>query len=67
MCGIINAISRHLNQVSFCESIWKTENRVLLTTSNELEDEWDARNLLYSLRFDLGTAILIPGCNQREV
>jgi len=31
------------------------------------EDEWDDRNLLYSLRFDLGTAILIPGCNLRQV
>ncbi|KAL8826747.1 MAG: hypothetical protein Q9170_007285 [Blastenia crenularia] len=31
------------------------------------EDEWDARNLLYSLRFNIGTAILIPGCNQRNV
>ena len=32
-----------------------------------VEDEWDDRNLLYSLRYDLGTAILIPGCNQRQV
>lgn len=31
------------------------------------ENEWDDRNLLYSLRFDLGTAILIPGCNMRQV
>lgn len=31
------------------------------------EDDWDARNLLYSLRFNIGTAILIPGCNQRQV
>ncbi|KAH9907805.1 Fructosamine kinase-domain-containing protein [Xylariomycetidae sp. FL2044] len=31
------------------------------------EDEWDDRNLLYSLRYDLGTAILIPRCNQRQV
>jgi hypothetical protein len=30
------------------------------------EEEWDDRNLLYSLRFDLGTAILIP-CNQRQM
>ncbi|KAI8949376.1 Fructosamine kinase-domain-containing protein [Xylaria longipes] len=34
---------------------------------SEPEDEWDDRNLLYSLRYDLGTAILIPGCNQRQV
>lgn len=32
-----------------------------------IENEWDDRNLLYSLRYDLGTAILIPGCNQRQV
>ncbi|KAK3305582.1 Fructosamine kinase-domain-containing protein [Chaetomium strumarium] len=30
------------------------------------EEEWDDRNLLYSLRFDLGTAILIH-CNQRQI
>lgn len=29
-------------------------------------EEWDDRNLLYSLRFDLGCAILIP-CSQRQV
>jgi len=34
---------------------------------SEPENEWDDRNLLYSLRFDLGTAILIPGCNMRQV
>lgn len=31
------------------------------------EDDWDGRNLLYSLRFNTGAALLIPGCNQREV
>lgn len=30
------------------------------------EEEWDDRNLLYSIRFDLATAILIP-CNQRQM
>lgn len=25
------------------------------------EEEWDDRNLLYSLRYDLGAAVLIPG------
>ncbi|KAH8586371.1 hypothetical protein B0O99DRAFT_748375 [Bisporella sp. PMI_857] len=34
---------------------------------SEPEDDWDGRNLLYSLRFNIGTAILIPGSNQREV
>ncbi|KAI1259687.1 Fructosamine kinase-domain-containing protein [Xylariaceae sp. FL1019] len=34
---------------------------------SEPEDEWDDRNLLYSLRYDLGAAILIPGCNQRQI
>ncbi|CZT51534.1 uncharacterized protein RSE6_16121 [Rhynchosporium secalis] len=33
---------------------------------SEPEDDWDGRNLLYSLRFNVGAAILIPGCNQRE-
>ncbi|KAI1314240.1 Fructosamine kinase-domain-containing protein [Xylaria venustula] len=33
---------------------------------SEPGEEWDDRNLLYSLRYDLGTAILIPGCNQRQ-
>ena len=28
---------------------------------------WDDRNLLYSRRFDLGTAVLIPDCNMRQV
>jgi len=43
---------------------WSSLFGYLLTLP--IEDEWDARNLLYSLRFDLGTAILIPGCNQRQ-
>jgi len=30
-------------------------------------DEWDDRNLLYSLRFDLGAAVLIPGSDLRKV
>ncbi|KAK2787219.1 hypothetical protein FQN52_007308 [Onygenales sp. PD_12] len=34
---------------------------------SEPVEDWDGRNLLYSLRFNIGTAILIPGCNQREV
>ncbi|PGH02301.1 hypothetical protein GX51_04742 [Blastomyces parvus] len=33
----------------------------------EPKEDWDGRNLLYSLRFNIGTAILIPGCTQREV
>ncbi|KAK3376113.1 Fructosamine kinase-domain-containing protein [Lasiosphaeria ovina] len=33
----------------------------------EPKEEWDDRNLLYSLRFDLGAAIMIPGCNLRQV
>jgi hypothetical protein len=39
----------------------------LTNKRGHLEDDWDGRNLLYSLRFNIGTAILIPGCNQREV
>ncbi|WEW55098.1 hypothetical protein PRK78_000526 [Emydomyces testavorans] len=34
---------------------------------SEPEDDWDDRNLLYSLRFDLGAAVLIPGCNLRQI
>ncbi|KAK3941651.1 Fructosamine kinase-domain-containing protein [Diplogelasinospora grovesii] len=34
---------------------------------SEPKKEWNDRNLLYSLRYDLATAILIPGCNQRQV
>ncbi|KAF2962994.1 hypothetical protein GQX73_g10578 [Xylaria multiplex] len=34
---------------------------------SEPKEEWDDRNLLYSLRYDLGAAILIPGCDQRQV
>jgi protein-ribulosamine 3-kinase len=32
-----------------------------------LAEDWDDRNLLYSLRFDLGTAILMPTSPQRRV
>lgn len=38
-----------------------------LTALPITEEEWDDRNLLYSLRYDLGAAILIPGCNMRQV
>ncbi|KAI4122571.1 MAG: hypothetical protein LQ347_006459 [Umbilicaria vellea] len=34
---------------------------------SEPEEEWDARNLLYSLRYNLSPAIFIPGCNLRQV
>ena len=33
---------------------------------SEPEEEWDDRNELYSLRYDLATAINIPGCNLRQ-
>ena len=33
---------------------------------SEPEEEWDSRNLLYSLRYDLATAVNIPGCNLRS-
>ena len=32
-----------------------------------LVDEWDDRNLLYSLRFDLGAAVVVPGSDLRQV
>ena len=31
------------------------------------EDDWDARNLLYSLAFNIGNTIYIPGSNQRQI
>ncbi|KAI0015215.1 Fructosamine kinase-domain-containing protein [Xylariomycetidae sp. FL0641] len=34
---------------------------------SEPKEEWDDRNLLYSLRYDLGASILIDGCNLRQV
>ncbi|KAJ8131555.1 hypothetical protein O1611_g2072 [Lasiodiplodia mahajangana] len=43
------------------------ENYKLNFPVSEPEDEWDDRNLLYSLRYDLATAIVIPGCNMRQV
>lgn len=30
-------------------------------------EEWDDRNLLYSLRFHLSAAVLIPGSDLREI
>ncbi|PGH36945.1 hypothetical protein GX50_00180 [[Emmonsia] crescens] len=34
---------------------------------SEPKEDWAGRNLLYSLRFNIGAAILIHGCNQREM
>ena len=31
------------------------------------EEDWDARNLLYSLTFNIGNAIYVPGSSQRQV
>lgn len=31
------------------------------------EDDWDARNILYSLTFNIGNTIYIPGSSQRRV
>ncbi|KAF1998177.1 hypothetical protein P154DRAFT_439778, partial [Amniculicola lignicola CBS 123094] len=33
---------------------------------SEPVDEWDARNILYSLTFNIGNAVYIPGSDQRE-
>ncbi|KAI1663180.1 hypothetical protein L13192_12773, partial [Pyrenophora tritici-repentis] len=30
-------------------------------------EDWDARNLLYSLTFNIGNTIYIPGSQQRQV
>lgn len=35
--------------------------------ASEPEAEWDDRNLLYCLRFDLVGVVLVPGCNLRGV
>lgn len=34
---------------------------------SEPAEDWDARNLLYSLPFNIGNAIYIPGSQQRQV
>ncbi|KAI4268567.1 MAG: hypothetical protein LQ337_007766 [Flavoplaca oasis] len=34
---------------------------------SEPEEDWDARNLLYSLTFNIGNTIYIPGSSQRQV
>ncbi|KAL1880763.1 hypothetical protein Daus18300_001377 [Diaporthe australafricana] len=35
-------------------------------TDKHVEEEWGSRNVLYSLRYNLGAAILFPGCAQRK-
>ncbi|KAM4057262.1 fructosamine kinase domain-containing protein [Hirsutella rhossiliensis] len=35
--------------------------------ASEPVDDWDARNLLYSLPFNIGNAIHVPGSTQRQV
>ena len=32
-----------------------------------VEEDWDARNLLYSLTFNIGNMVYIPGSAQRQV
>ena len=34
---------------------------------NVVEEDWDARNLLYSLTFNIATAVYIPGSTQQQV
>jgi protein-ribulosamine 3-kinase len=34
---------------------------------SEPVEDWDARNLLYSLTFNIGNTIYIPGSQQRQV
>lgn len=34
---------------------------------SEPKEDWDARNLLYSLTFNIGNTIYIPGSSQRQV
>lgn len=35
-------------------------------TDIKAEEDWDSRNLLYSLRFNITAGVLIPGSNYRE-
>jgi protein-ribulosamine 3-kinase len=34
---------------------------------SEPAEDWDARNLLYSLAFNIGNTIYIPGSTQRQM
>jgi fructosamine-3-kinase len=35
--------------------------------ASEPAEDWDARNLLYSLTFNIGNTIYIPGSQQKQV
>ncbi|KAK3347045.1 Fructosamine kinase-domain-containing protein [Lasiosphaeria hispida] len=61
--GNWRAARHRLSSKAYVKSYLNSEN----FPASEPVEEWNDRNLLYSLRFDLGTAILIPGCNQRQV
>ncbi|KAK4202422.1 Fructosamine kinase-domain-containing protein [Triangularia verruculosa] len=43
------------------------ENYKLHFPPSEPVEDWDARNLLYSLPFNLGNAIFVPGSSQRQL
>lgn len=62
--GAISDCSLQANQVVslVCVSyVWMIRS----TTANP-EEDWDSRNLLYYLRFNVTAAYLIPGSNYRE-
>lgn len=62
--GVISGIFLLANQVRECFFellILKWE-----VVDYSIEGDWDLRNLLYSLRFNITAATLIPGSNYRE-
>ncbi|KAL2131705.1 hypothetical protein VTI74DRAFT_4724 [Chaetomium olivicolor] len=58
--GNWRAIRHRLSRKEYVESYKKA------FPPSEPQEEWDDRNLLYSLRFDLTCAILIPGPNPQR-
>jgi hypothetical protein len=63
------ATSRTSHRLSLvCQNLYVSRLMMsnLVVAKRLTGEEWDDRNLLYSLRYDLGTAILIPGCELRQ-
>lgn len=44
-----------------------SSNHLHRTLTHLTEEDWDARNLLYSLAFNIANAVYIPGSSQRQV
>ncbi|KDB23120.1 hypothetical protein H109_04938 [Trichophyton interdigitale MR816] len=58
--GNWRALRHRLSEPRYVESYKKNFE------PSEPKDDWNGRNLLYSLRFNTGTSILIDKCGQRE-